>query len=53
MTLEIKSRKRFGEPIQLQVVSQRLWKKLRTSQIDQIAQDNFGHLENKAVTHVK
>ena len=34
----------FVEPIQLQVVCQRLWNKLKTSQIDQINQDYFGYL---------
>jgi energy-coupling factor transporter ATP-binding protein EcfA2 len=31
----------FVEPIQLQVVCQRLWDKLKTSQVDQINQDHF------------
>ncbi len=34
----------FVEPIQLQVVSQRLWNKLKISQIDQINQDYFEDL---------
>ena len=34
----------FVEPIQLQVVCQRLWNKLKTSRIDQITQDYFGRL---------
>src|SRR5204862_769552 len=34
----------FVEPIQLQVVCQRLWDKLKASRIDQITQDYFGRL---------
>ncbi|MGC2572467.1 MAG: beta-propeller fold lactonase family protein, partial [Candidatus Nitrosopolaris sp.] len=34
----------FVEPIQLQLVCQRLWNKLKTSQVSQITQDDFGYL---------
>jgi YVTN family beta-propeller protein len=34
----------FVEPIQLQVVCQRLWNKLKTSQVDEINQDYFEYL---------
>jgi YVTN family beta-propeller protein len=35
----------FVEPIQLQVVCQRLWNKLRSSQLDQINQDFLGDID--------
>jgi hypothetical protein len=37
----------FVESIQLQVVCQNLWNKLRTSQIDQINQEYFEYLGNE------
>ena len=36
----------FLEPIQLQVVCQRLWNKLKTSQVDQINQSYYEYLED-------
>jgi hypothetical protein len=36
----------FVEPIQLQVVCQRLWNKLKTSQVDKINQSYFEYLED-------